>query len=340
MAAYRSGLYWLQIVTALGAVCVSPATASDVPLPPPVSSFLGAGVGENGVFSLLFSKGSGAHGSADPLMANTLFSGMSSTGYSHVRPAFNGDSDPLSPSRRQKRGNLTAADGSFIQWDNDAPGVVTVSASFAVSISSAPKDYGATFAFLGRPRVYGVWEYPWNGSITNNQYGANLTAGPAGGRTTADAVESQPVSDIGIYGTQPGINWCNARAPFFFADHGIGVYVDTSTSVTFEFHEPPDSDRTNVTISSSSKTLTYRILFNQAGVKALLGKFAAISSYPLMPPESAYGPIFWSDDFEQDWHDSSVQSAQDNINDVANHLEQLQIRATAFFADRKSPVLL
>ncbi len=73
---------------------------------------------------------------------------------------------------------------------------------------------GAAFAFPLNDSFYGVWEYPWSGSITNN---------------------NRSYADVGIYGDQTGVNWSNARAPFFFSKSGFGVYVDTPQYGAFDF---------------------------------------------------------------------------------------------------------
>ncbi|CAK7212858.1 hypothetical protein SCUCBS95973_001603 [Sporothrix curviconia] len=306
---------------ALSAVFLLAASTASAFVPPSTSgsSFLGASTSQDGVLSLLFS--SSAHGQSRNglVMSNTL----SSHGSKPLRQASS--SSRASRSRLQTKGSFEAQDHSQVQWNADIPGVVTVQANF--SSQAEPGSKGISFAFEGTPHFYGVWEYPWNKAITNNHYGANVTASTAAGRS-----QSQPVSDIGIYGTQPGINWSNARAPFFFSDMGLGVYIDSDRPVSFAFAEGEGS--TNATIGVNAAAITYQILYNQTSIKALLGTFAQLSSYPLLPTESGYGPIFWSDDFEQDFRDSSIKNAQDNINDVANHLDELKIRATSFFADR------
>ncbi len=58
-------------------------------------------------------------------------------------------------------------------------------------------------------------------------------------------------------------------------------------------------------------------MFNQ-NLTALLMQFANLSSKISMPPETGYGPIFWSDDFEQDFH-QGVVNAQENYYDAVNH---------------------
>lgn len=312
--------HWKTLVAAYVFIA-SAASASSAPSTPFASSFLGAAIDKNGTLSLAFSGETQEASHGDTVMTSTLFSGQQTLKHSEFHGVGTGDAVHV---EFQKEGRLVTADGSLVQWDADTPGQVTISANFSYSV----EQNGVSFAFAGTPRFYGVWEYPWNKSITNNHYGANLSASTAEERS-----KSHPTSDIGIYGTQPGINWSNARAPFFFTDNGFGVYVDTQTPLTLGFQEGQGG--TNVMLRTNEANLTYRIIYNQRSIKTLLGQFSKLSSYPLMATESAYGPIFWSDDFEQDFHDSTVRNSQDNINDAANRLDEFKIRATSFFADRE-----
>ncbi|CAK7219549.1 hypothetical protein SBRCBS47491_003890 [Sporothrix bragantina] len=312
----------LHCLEALPVIILLIASTTIAFVPPSTSGslFLGASTDKDGAWSLQFSSSVHGQSSDGLVMSNTL----TSRGTGPLR--HDGSTSHAKRNSFQTEGIFTAADNiSQVQWEVDRPGVVTVHASFSAQAQQGPNSI--SFAFEGTPLFYGVWEYPWNSTITNNHYGANLTAS-----TAAERSQSRATSDIGIYGNQPGINWSNARAPFFFADNGLGVYVDSDTPVAFEFQEGQGS--TTVTIGVNATTLTYQILYNQTSIKALLGTFAQLSSYPLLPTESAYGPIFWSDDFEQDFHDNSIRNSQDNINDVANHLDEFKIRATSFFADR------
>lgn len=277
------------------------------------SVFTGAVTSEDGSVSLTFSNGAQSEGLGDIVMSNTLFSSQRSVNVNNLHGV-----------RTETKGSQFMADGSHVRWDASISGEAAITAAFADP--AGPNNI--TFGFTGTPRFYGIWEYPWNKSITNNHYGANLTAS-----TAEEQSRVVPTSDIGIYGTQPGINWCNARAPYFFTDNGYGVYVDTQTPFTFSNHGVEGG--TQVVLETSEANITYTILYTQTDIKTLLGRFAKLSSYPLMPPDTAYGPIFWSDDFEQDFHDNSIRNSQDDINDVANHLEEYKIRATSFFADRE-----
>jgi len=165
----------------------------------------------------------------------------------------------------------------------------------------------AAFTFASGDHLYGIWEYPFNGAITNED-------------VTFDVK--------GLYGDQPGVNYANARAPFFFSKSGFGVYVDTLSMGTFSFSE----GRANFSFKGDAK-VKYTVLFNP-DLKSLLKQYANLSSKPEMVPDSGFGPIFWSDNMEQDFH-GNVSNAEENYYDIADHLLENEIRATGMFADRK-----
>jgi len=203
--------------------------------------------------------------------------------------------------RHQRRGEALLEDGGHVEWHNTDEHAVKVQTKYA-----QVRPVGAAFGFPAGDLFYGVWEYPWNGSITNNNHS---------------------YADIGVYGEQPGISWSNARAPFFFSKSGFGVYVDTQEIGSFDFSIPGQ-----VRFSFNSSSLTYSVMYN-TNLTALLLQFYSMTSKIEMPPESGYGPIIWSDDWTQDFH-AGVTNAEENFYDVVSHLFYGQIRATAMFADR------
>ena len=87
-------------------------------------------------------------------------------------------------------------------------------------------------------------------------------------------------------------------------------------------------------IFNTSSLVYYIILPSTPGdYKSIITAYAGLSNTIELPPDSGYGPIFWSDNFEQDFH-GSVSNAQENYYDVINHLFYNQIHASAMFADR------
>jgi alpha-D-xyloside xylohydrolase len=220
-----------------------------------------------------------------PLLTNSLFTGTSNGALSPV---------PLSNSKR--------ATTSKAQWSQVSENVVRIDVEGAdpESVTSA------AFSFVANDTFYGVWEYPWNGTITNQNLDFEVK---------------------GLFGDQPGVNYANARAPFFFTKSGFGVYVDTLQMGRFHF------SGTTANFTFNTPVVSYRVLFNK-DLKALLMQYANLSSKPQLPPDSGYGPIFWSDNMKEDFH-GAVNNSQENYYDIHYHLNSSQIRATAMFADRK-----
>lgn len=87
-------------------------------------------------------------------------------------------------------------------------------------------------------------------------------------------------------------------------------------------------------IFNSSSLVYYIILPTSPGdYKSIIQTYTGLSSRIEMPPDSGFGPTFWSDDFEEDFH-GDVSNAQENYYDVINHLYYNQIHATSMLADR------
>lgn len=183
-----------------------------------------------------------------------------------------------------------------------------------VHVASKSTYIGARFTASSDDLFYGVWEYPFFKQITN----ANVEF------------------EIKGVGNSEGVNWSNARAPFFFTTAGYGVYVDTLQMGTFDFTTPGEAQF----IFHTSSLVYYIILpTSSENYKSIIQEYTALSSRIEMPPDSGYGPTFWSDDFEEDFH-GSVSNAQENYYDVVSHLYYNEIRATSMFADRMSPILM
>jgi len=177
-----------------------------------------------------------------------------------------------------------------------------------VEINTTQHFVGAQFKTNPSDQFYGVWEYPWFEGLTN----ANVEF------------------DLKGLGDSDGVNWDNARAPFFFTNAGYGVYTDTLDMGSYAFTTPGEAQF----IFNSSSLVYYIILPTAPGdYKSILETYTSLSSRIEMPPDSGFGPTFWSDNFEQDFH-AGVTNAQENYYDVINHLYYNQIHATSMFADR------
>ncbi|KAL0262672.1 hypothetical protein SLS55_001642 [Diplodia seriata] len=177
-----------------------------------------------------------------------------------------------------------------------------------IQINASSAYVGAAISGDSDALSYGVWEYPWHGKVSNE----NVTY------------------EIKGLGEMEGINWCNARAPFYLTNAGYGVYIDTLAMGLFDFSSP---DSTRFVFNTSSLTIYLILPTAPNDFKSILSQFASLSSYIFMPPDSAYGPIIYSDNWETDFH-GTVSNAQENYYDVVDHLHAHRIRASAMFADR------
>ncbi|KAF2430539.1 hypothetical protein EJ08DRAFT_237403 [Tothia fuscella] len=178
-----------------------------------------------------------------------------------------------------------------------------------IEVNTSSTFTGARFAINKDERIFGVWEYPWHGGLDNHNVSFDLKG----------------------VGNATGINWSNARAPFFLSSYGYGVYADTLNMGSYDF-----SSATHAQFTFNSSNLVYYIILPQGGTsnfKSILSQYTDLSARIEMPPYSAYGPTFWSDDCEQDFH-GNVSNAQENYYDVVDHLYHDKIHATAMFADR------
>lgn len=194
-----------------------------------------------------------------------------------------------------------------ISWTCVSPNIVKI------EVNSSQPHVGAEFTTSDSEHSYGVWEYPWSGKVENSDVSFPL---------------------IGV-GNDVGINWCNARAPFFFNSAGYGVYVDTPIMGTYDFTDP-DSIR----FVFDTGSLTYYVIApeDSADLKRIISDYTGLSTRGRMQPDSAYGPTYYSDNWNEDFH-GDVSNAQENYYDVVNHLYYNEIRGAAMFADRESQLI-
>lgn len=207
----------------------------------------------------------------------------------------------VTPVQASSSGELSSGNGqitaNFIQ-----PNVVKV------EVDTKDEFVGARFYTSEGSHSYGVWEYPWFEGLSNENVSFDLKG----------------------VGFTDGVNWDNARAPFFFNSAGYGVYADTLDMGSFDFSTPGQSQ-----FIFNTSSLTYYIILPRTpgDFKSIIQAYTGLSARIDMPPDSGYGPTFWSDNFEQDFH-QGVRNAQENYYDVINHLFYNQIHATSMFADR------
>ena len=179
---------------------------------------------------------------------------------------------------------------------------------FKVEVNTSSQFVGSRFSTNNKASFYGVWEYPWFQRLDN----ANVSF------------------ELKGLGNSDGVNWDNARAPFFFTAAGYGVYTDTLEMGSYDFTVPGQVQY----IFNSSSLVYYIILPESPGnLKSIISQYTGLSAHVEMPADTGYGPTFWSDDFEEDFH-AGVHNAQENYYDVVDHLYYNQIHATSMFADR------
>ena len=195
-----------------------------------------------------------------------------------------------------------ASNGGVISWKQLSAQIVRV------EVNSSLPYTGATFVGGTKDLFYGVWEYPWYEKIVNSNVSFDLKG----------------------VGNSDGVNWDNARAPFFMTTAGYGVYADTLDMGSFDFTTPG----TATFIFNTSSLVYYVVLPKSANdYKSIIEEYTGLSARITMPPDTGYGLSVYSDNFETDFH-AGVHNAQENYYDVVNHFYYNQIHASAMFADR------
>lgn len=165
---------------------------------------------------------------------------------------------------------------------------------------------GARFGASPESKFFGVWEYPWHEDSTYQLDNAGVAF------------------ELKGLGNSEGANWQNARAPFFLTAAGYRVYADSLAMSSWNSTQPGHAE-----FIFNASSLVYYVILPQAqgDYKSIIEAYISFSAANEMPPDTSYGPTFWSDNFEQDIH-AGVTSAQENYYDVINHLYYNQIHAS------------
>ena len=151
---------------------------------------------------------------------------------------------------------------------------------------------------------YGVWEYPFGGSIDNR--GA--------------------YEDFDGSRQLPDVNYSNARAPFYLTTRKYGVYVESTALGHYGFAQ---SGKTNFWFRD--KKLTYDIIYGPSFAE-VLNRYNALAGPAIMPPTWAFESIWWRDDEHDDLR--GVKNAQEKVIQDADSLRKLHIPAGAIWLDR------
>jgi alpha-D-xyloside xylohydrolase len=175
-----------------------------------------------------------------------------------------------------------------------------------VTLSYAGGDCDSIFQeFEDRgDHYYGVWEYPFGGSIDNRGAYEDFD----GGRQL------------------PDVNYSNARAPFYLTTRKYGVYVESTALGHYGFAQ---SGKTNFWFRD--KQLTYDIIYGPSFAE-VLNRYNALAGPAIMPPAWALESIWWRDDEHDDLR--GVKNAQEKVIQDADNLRKWRIPAGAIWLDR------
>lgn len=179
-----------------------------------------------------------------------------------------------------------------------------------VQIQTESKYTGAIFAGNQSTKHYGVWGYPFNESLTNEDIHFDLK---------------------GLQNNK-GVKYSSARAPFFMASDGYAVYTDTMSMGSYNF----DNDK-SVEFIFNSTQLTYYIIMpkEKNDFKSLITQYAHLSDTTALWSPKAYGPMFWHNDWQRTsgWP-TGVENSEEFVRDTVDQLFHNKIRASAIMVDR------
>jgi alpha-glucosidase (family GH31 glycosyl hydrolase) len=153
-------------------------------------------------------------------------------------------------------------------------------------------------------RIYGIWEYPFDGRLDNRGL-------------------SQPFHGLG---RQPGINFSSARAPFYLTSRRYGVHTEAETSGAYQIAVNGETS-----FAFDVADLTYDILYGSTPAD-ILQSYHDLAGGAVMPPTWAFDSVWWKDDDHADPHNAA--NAQENVLDTATQLRANQIHAGAMWIDR------
>jgi alpha-D-xyloside xylohydrolase len=193
-----------------------------------------------------------------------------------------------------------SSDGAEISFTFTRPEVVQVVVS---SGGGEGREVLQEFLDQGE-HYYGIWEYPFGGSIDNR--GADRDF-------------------LGFEGLATVVN-ANARAPFYIASAGYGVYVETDKKGHYTIAR---DGKTSFWFEDSS--LKYDIIYGRSYAD-IFQRYNSIAGGSVMPPTWAFDSIWWRDDHHADLR--GVKSAQEKVIDDADQLIRRRIPASTIWIDR------
>lgn len=199
-----------------------------------------------------------------------------------------------------------------VKFSLESPEIVSVLLRYEDGVASNIKE---EFIDQGE-HYYGIWEYPQGGNIDNR--GADR--------------------DLLGFGGMPHTNFANARAPFYVTSRKYGIYVDTVAkghySIAIDGKTSFDFDQ---------EQLKYYVIYGPS-YGNIMSRFNQLAGPAWMPPDWAFDSIWWRDDdhrdiYPEDTHwdlveNRLIDSAQDNVEATANHLQYYRIPASTIWIDR------
>jgi len=180
------------------------------------------------------------------------------------------------------------------------PEVLQVVFSFNSGVAAEMRE---EFADQGE-HYYGIWEMPFGGNIDNR--GADHEF-------------------MGIRHA-PDVNYSSARAPFYVTSKKYGVYVETAAKGRFAI-----AAEGKTSFSFFDTQLKYDVIYGPA-YGEVLARYNAIAGPAIMPPDWAFGGIWWRDDHHEDLR--RAKNAQEKVIEDADKLRALHIPAAAIWLDR------
>jgi alpha-D-xyloside xylohydrolase len=180
------------------------------------------------------------------------------------------------------------------------PEVLQVLLSFNYGI---PAEIREEFADQGE-HVYGIWEMPFGGNIDNR--GAD--------------------HDFMGIRHQADVNYSSARAPFYATSKKYGVYVETTGKGKFAV-----AVGGKTSFSFFHTQLKYDVIYGPS-YGEILDRYNAIAGPSVMPPDWAFGSIWWRDDHHDDLRRAT--NAQEKVIEDADKLRELHIPAGSIWLDR------
>lgn len=179
-----------------------------------------------------------------------------------------------------------------------------------VQIQTKSKYTGATFSGKQSTKHYGVWGYPFNESLTNEDLHFDLK---------------------GLQKNK-GVQYSSARAPFYMASDGYAVYTDTMAMGSYDF-----ANDQSVRFIFNTTQLTYYIIMpkEKNDMKSLITQYAGLSDTTALWSPKAYGPMFWHNDWQRTsgWP-TGVNNSEEFVRDTVDQLFRNKIRASAIMVDR------